>query len=231
MLEWINWGDVESTEVNDEDIEKVIYLILISLIIILLIHCVLIYEQIVNNPGNSWNYFNQILGESSLIIGLFGVIFAISSIRSSSKKFKEIQVDYWNARGIDDNRKGDELLKKRDYDKATLAYKNAIDAFDKASKLDPLYAKSWSNRGNSLLALKRYDEAIEAFRHAIELDSQSSRTQSNYGLALYTKRENCRERGEFLTAHMNHEFSVDAFKRSITKILNSHLPGMEWALL
>ena len=66
------------------------------------------------------------------------------------------------------------FLNNAENDKAALAYKNAIDAFDKAEELDPLYAKSWSNKGNALVAQRKYDEAIEALRHATELDSQSS---------------------------------------------------------
>lgn len=110
-----------------------------------------------------------------------------------------MQVDYWNARGIDDSHKGGELLEQREYDKGNLAYKNAIDAFNKADKLDPLYAKSWSNRGNALIALRKYDEAIEAFHHALELDSQSPRTRANYGHALYAKAKLVKKKGSFLT--------------------------------
>jgi tetratricopeptide (TPR) repeat protein len=215
MQDWINWGEVEIAELNSDDLYKLLYLLFGSLIIIILAHCLLVNKQIVNDPQNSSSYIGIILGDISIIIGLLGLLFALYSIRSSSKKLREMQVDYWNARGIDDNRKGSELLEKREYDKATLAYKNAIDAFDKADKLDPLYDKSWSNRGNALIALRRYDEAIEAFCHAIELDSQSPRIQANYGNALYEKGKVCKEQGEFLNAHMNHDLAIDAFKKAI----------------
>jgi tetratricopeptide (TPR) repeat protein len=200
MCDWIKWGEIETAEMTYYD---VFYIISSILIIVFL-------SLASTDPKNA-------LSHLSLAIGLFGLLIAVYSIQSSTKQLTEMEVDYWNARGIDDNRKGDELLKQHEYDKATLAYKNAIDAFDKANKLDPLFAKSWSNRGNALAAQKKYDEAIEAFRHATELDSQSPRTWSNYGLALYEKGLVCKKKGEFFNALINHELAIDAFK-----ILNSH---------
>jgi tetratricopeptide (TPR) repeat protein len=211
MQDWINWFKAEIAELDYNNFYNTIYLILISLIIILFCHCFLVKEQIADDPTNSLSYIGIILGDISIIIGMIGLLFALYSIQSSTKKLREMQVDYWNARGIDDSHKGGELLEQREYDKGNLAYKNAIDAFNKADKLDPLYAKSWSNRGNALIALRKYDEAIEAFHHALELDSQSPRTRANYGHALYAKGKACKEKGEFLDAHINHNLAIEAF--------------------
>ncbi len=196
MWEWINWGEVETAELNHYEF-----------IYIFLSMFVLIFSALsisTNDPDKSIGYI-------SIVIGFVGLFIALYSIRSSSKQLTEMEVDYWNARGVDDNRKGSELRKQREYDKATLAYENAIKAFDKADKLDPLYAKSWSNRGNALIAQRKYDEAIEAFRHAIELDSKSPRTWANYGVALYEKGKAFHNQGDFLNALIKHDEAKEAF--------------------
>lgn len=186
MWDWINWGEVETAELNP-----------CEFIYILLIIFILIFSGL----SISTNEPNTSIGYISIVIGLVGLFIALYSIRSSSKRLTEMQIDYWNARGIDDNRKGSELHKQRKYDMSALAYENAISAFDKAHKLDPLYAKSWSNRGNALVAQRKYDEAIEAFRHATELDPRSPRTWTNYGTALYEKGKVFHKQGDFLLPH------------------------------
>lgn len=59
----------------------------------------------------------------SISIGLIGIIAAVSSIESTTVQLKEVQADYWNAKGLDqlENRK----------------YHDSFQAFDKANRLDP----------------------------------------------------------------------------------------------
>jgi tetratricopeptide (TPR) repeat protein len=198
MCSWINWGEIETAEMDKYDAFYIISFI--SIFVFLTLALI--------DTHNRWSHL-------SLAIGLIGVLIAVCSIQFSTKQLTEMEVDYWNARGIDDNRKGAEHLKQRENYMAILTYKNAIDAFDKAEKLDPLYAKSWSNRGNALRAHKKYDEAIEAFRRAIELDSQSPKTWANYGNALYERGIVYKNRNEFLNALSHHEKAIDAFNIAI----------------
>ena len=143
MCDWIKWGEIESAEMSHHDA----FYIIITVSIFMFLSLIIIDAQ------NAASYFG-------LAIGLFGILIAAHSIQSSTRQLIEMEVDYWNARGIDHNNKGAELRKKSEYDQAAWAYEDAIEAFDKASKLDPLSAKNWSNRGNALVDRGKYDEAI-----------------------------------------------------------------------
>jgi len=200
MWEWINWGEIETAELDPYEFIYILLSVLISILFILII---------------STTDIDKLVAYIGILIGLFGLIIALYSIRSSSEKLKEMQIDYWNTRGIDENRKGSELRKNRKHDEAALAYENAIQAFDKAEELDPLSAKSWGNRGNALVAQGKYDEAIESFHHAIELDSKSPRTWANYGIALYEKGKSLHVQGDFLNALLKHDEAIDAFDTAI----------------
>ena len=170
MRDWVKWGEIETVELNFCDVFYILLVLSVFMFFAL---------SILSTDPNSF------FGNLSIGIGLFGLLMAFYSIQSSSKKLKEMQVDYWNARGIDDNNNGTDLYKQHKYLESAIAYESALEAFDKASKLDPLYAKSWSNRGNALVAQGKYAEALAAFDRAIELDSQSSKTLSNKGEALF----------------------------------------------
>jgi tetratricopeptide (TPR) repeat protein len=77
--------------------------------------------------------------------------------------------DYFN-RGVD--------LYQRD------KYELALEAFDKAIKLKPDFAKAWSNRGLALGELGRYEEALKAFVKAIELKPDYAAAWYNRGVIL-----------------------------------------------
>ena len=48
-------------------------------------------------------------------------------------------------------------------------YENALIAYDKSIKADPIYEEAWSNKGSVLHELKRYDEAIAHYDKALSL--------------------------------------------------------------
>ena len=48
-------------------------------------------------------------------------------------------------------------------------YEDAINCYDKAIEIDPLYALTWYNKGLALQALHRYAEADAAFDRAKKL--------------------------------------------------------------
>jgi tetratricopeptide (TPR) repeat protein len=191
MWDWINWGEVETAEL---DSYEAAYISLIFFIVYF------VYEGNISNA-----------------IGLSGLFLALHSIRSSSKQLKDVQLDYWNARGIDHNRNGLELYLKRDYDNAILAYENAIDAFDKAYLLDPLYSKSWTNKGNALLSLGKYDKAIDAFRQALDLSPKSPRTWTNIGRAFLAKGQAFSDQNNFLSALVENNRALEAFDIAINQ--------------
>ena len=68
----------------------------------------------------------------------------------------------------------------------TRKYKNdsgaAINAYDKAIQLDPLYAKAYNNRGVAKAKLGRHEEAITDYDKAIRLDPSAS-AYYNRGIA------------------------------------------------
>lgn len=197
MCDWIKWGEIESAEMSHHDA----FYIIITVSIFMFLSLIIIDAQ------NAASYFG-------LAIGLFGILIAAHSIQSSTRQLIEMEVDYWNARGIDHNNKGAELRKKSEYDQAAWAYEDAIEAFDKASKLDPLSAKNWSNRGNALVDRGKYDEAIKAFIHALELDSLSAKTWNNYGRALHAKGDALRDHDDFKAMDI-YAAAINAFDRAI----------------
>jgi len=48
-------------------------------------------------------------------------------------------------------------------------FRQAFEAFDQSTKLDPKYANAWYGRGVVLGQLKRYGEAISSFDQSIRL--------------------------------------------------------------
>lgn len=98
----------------------------------------------------------------SISIGLIGIIAAVSSIESTTVQLKEVQADYWNAKGLDqlENRK----------------YHDAFQAFDKANRLDPKSIKCLINKANALCEKgKRFSDeislidAVRVIENAIDL--------------------------------------------------------------
>lgn len=61
-------------------------------------------------------------------------------------------------------------------------YDEAVNAFDQAISLDPLYGEAWRNRGLSLSLLNRTTESEESFQKALSIDPND--TESLYYRAL-----------------------------------------------
>jgi Flp pilus assembly protein TadD len=51
-----------------------------------------------------------------------------------------------------------------------MKHNKAIEAFNKAIRLDPNDARPWSGKGDALNKLGRYDESVDAYDEAIRLD-------------------------------------------------------------
>jgi tetratricopeptide (TPR) repeat protein len=60
----------------------------------------------------------------------------------------------------------------------------ALDLFNKAIDLNPLYASSWHNKANCLDELGRHNEAVECYNKAIEIDPYHAETWYNKGISL-----------------------------------------------
>jgi tetratricopeptide (TPR) repeat protein len=63
-------------------------------------------------------------------------------------------------------------------------YDEAIEAFDRAIRLDPNDAPTWSYKGNAFNSQGKYDEAIKAYDEAIRLDPNYTDAWYNKGSAL-----------------------------------------------
>jgi tetratricopeptide (TPR) repeat protein len=110
-------------------------------------------------------YESSVSGIIANIIGWIALIIAIISLESSTLKLKDIQVDYWNVRGL-------ELGKSR-------KYYDAVQAYDKASRLDPQSIKLLINKANDLCEKGKllcdkddegpFIEALDTISHAILL--------------------------------------------------------------
>jgi serine/threonine protein kinase len=64
-------------------------------------------------------------------------------------------------------------------------YKEAIEVYDNAIRLDPRYEVSYNNRGNSYRKLGEYTRAIEDYNRAIELDPRYANAYGGRGFTYY----------------------------------------------
>ena len=65
------------------------------------------------------------------------------------------------------------------------SYEEALEAFERAIRLDPQLAEAWGNKGAALNALGRFEEALTAFDKAIEINPQLAEAWGNKGVVLY----------------------------------------------
>lgn len=98
---------------------------------------------------------DKLFGILGIFVGSLSIIIAIYSIESTTKKLdasikqlSEIQIDYWNTRGIDQ-------YKQKKYREADQSYERAI-------SLNQNDAKIWTNIAVSLYEQKMLDEALYA---------------------------------------------------------------------
>ncbi len=64
-------------------------------------------------------------------------------------------------------------------------YKEAIEAYNNAIRLDPNYAIAYNNRGNAYRDLKEYTKAIKDYNRAIDLNPRYAYAYYERGLICY----------------------------------------------
>lgn len=94
---------------------------------------------------------------------------------SSSKKGKSSMQLMHEAEYL--NREANELLYAGKGEKA-------LELFNKAIEINPVYATSWHNKANCLDELGRHNEAVECYDKAIEMDPYHAETWYNKGISL-----------------------------------------------
>lgn len=64
-------------------------------------------------------------------------------------------------------------------------YQEAVDAYNKATTIQPTYFITWSEKGQALLSLQSYQEALYSFDEAIKIQPQSVDALIGKSIALY----------------------------------------------
>ena len=105
------------------------------------------------------------LGIISILIGLVGLLYALYSaiisgrqLEQTLKNLSKIQIDYWNARGMDQ-------IKKKDFFDASQSYQMF-------ANINPIDVRIWINIAGSLFRQKKYDEALDAINRAIKINHE-----------------------------------------------------------
>ncbi|MFA6371737.1 MAG: tetratricopeptide repeat protein [Methanothrix sp.] len=145
MWNKINWKGIKAYR---RDYNLAFIFIVLSLFFVVIL--ILIYLNIIVAGISSLSLIDVI----SISIGLIGLDMAVWSIRSTTISFNEIQADYWNTRGLDEEKRKE--------------YHDAHQAYDKAIGIDPQSMKFSINKSNALLDQgRRYREKsilIEALK-------------------------------------------------------------------
>lgn len=63
-------------------------------------------------------------------------------------------------------------------------YKNSIDYYNQAIKIDPNYKGAYNNKGNALLTLGDCTKAIDCYNQVIRIDPDYKDAYNNKGIAL-----------------------------------------------
>ncbi len=90
----------------------------------------------------------------------------------------------------------------------------AIDAYQRATSLDPKYAASWYSLGNIYAALDRDEEAIDAYKRATEANTDAPWPYHNMAL-VYEKLERYAE-------------ATTAYKQAIERHVTDHDKAVSW---
>lgn len=67
--------------------------------------------------------------------------------------------------------------------------KRAVEFFDKALAIDPMYSPAWNDKGIALMELKDYKGALECFDKVMNIDPVNSMPIYNMGYALLISEE------------------------------------------
>ena len=81
----------------------------------------------------------------------------------------------------------EQILYEGDIHYGAKRYAEALSAYELAIQLDPVYAKSYRNKGNALYRLKRHEEALAAYEQALTIDPSSSPAWNGKGNVLYSE--------------------------------------------
>jgi tetratricopeptide (TPR) repeat protein len=68
-------------------------------------------------------------------------------------------------------------------------YGEAVECFEQAIHLHPIYGDAYGNRGNALLALHQYQRALESFDHLLRLKPDSAQAYNGRATALHGLRQ------------------------------------------
>ncbi|MDD4448052.1 MAG: tetratricopeptide repeat protein [Methanothrix sp.] len=104
-------------------------------------------------------------------------------------------------------------------DEAADACNQSLQAYEKATQIDPESAKAWTGKGNVLLSLKRYNEPIQAYERALEILNQSIEMNPKDSESWWLKAENLDNLGRS-------EAALEAYNRVID--LNSSKALGSW---
>ena len=113
-------------------------------------------------------------------------------------------------------KKGNELLNKG-------AWKEVIEACDKALQIDPTYAKAWSDKAVAFDMLGEHEEAIRAFDRSIQECDKVLQANPNDVDALVNK-------GNALKFRTNTMLRVDSIKQDRPKYLEQAVKAYDKAL-
>jgi tetratricopeptide (TPR) repeat protein len=224
MQGWSSWKELK-TAMNSFNflhhfILNILYIIVIITTVFYFMHIIIpLYPSLVLSDSST--------GAISIFIGLLSLIYAIFGINSSTnqlndaqkrlsntqERLSDIQIDYWNTRGID-------LYKGKKYRDADLSYEKVI-------TLNRHETKAWMNVAVSLYEQSKLDEALNAINTAIEMDQSRADSWNIKGMILRIKAINALE---------NHiELNTDLTEVWVTKhvipyakaivLLENHVPS------
>ncbi|OGS46123.1 MAG: hypothetical protein A2539_03275 [Elusimicrobia bacterium RIFOXYD2_FULL_34_15] len=126
----------------------------------------------------------------SIVILLIIVIPAFSYLtfqrckiwESSFTLMSDVIENYPETVTVSYNNRGNSYRDNKEYEKAIEDYNHAV-------KINPLYAEAYNNRGMAYFNRGEYDNAIDDYTKSIEIDSGYAKAYSNRGIAYWNKKE------------------------------------------
>lgn len=119
--------------------------------------------------------YNQLLAENKSLKEKLTKAKDAGQRQQLEQKSKELQSRFSASQHLE---QGNEYYGQGDYQAALESYNQAI-------KLDPLYAKAYYNRGLAYGALNNYQMAIEQYSKSIQISPKSSMVYNNRGIIYY----------------------------------------------
>lgn len=130
-------------------------------------------DKAIGLPSTYWTFLSAINAKKTILKSLGR--HAEADVEDFVYFLRMVEADPSNA----DNREefGDYFYSKE-------RYKEAIECYDEAIKLEPLNDSFWCSKGDALHKMGRFEKALKCFEKAIELDSSYSRPFEGKGNAL-----------------------------------------------